>query len=315
MLFITSTRKDLNKQSNLRWILLVCLLGFGALIIILFYRGKKTPALHSTLAPLFQVLGRSTRGADIAITKLLPIDMEDEKRYGNILAVYYQSDTTDKDYIYLNKIIKNISTFAKKPFTYRVFLVDYYDPNAFALPGGIICVTKGLLSTMKSEDEIVSVLGHEMGHIENGHCFEAVKFELAARKIHMNTLGELADFTLRFFLNHSFSKTQENEADEYGYQLLLLTSYDPAGFANAFKHLYTFQTDSMQRPERSHAELVRDYFMSHPPLPLRIQEFEEKAKVWASDHQGDKRYVGTRNFAERVPFSEKAYPQEWIIVK
>ena len=55
-------------------------------------------------------------------------------------------------------------------------------PNAFALPGGVIIVTGGLLKTLKSEAELAAVLSHEMGHIELSHCLDTVRFQLLARK-------------------------------------------------------------------------------------------------------------------------------------
>jgi len=64
----------------------------------------------------------------------------------------------------------------------------------FTLPSGVILVTKGLLETMQSESELVSILAHELGHIERGHCFDVVKYELLARKIKSEKLGELAIF-------------------------------------------------------------------------------------------------------------------------
>ncbi len=72
----------------------------------------------------------------------------------------------------------------------------------------------------------MSVMAHEMGHIELGHCFNAVKFELLARKTHEETLGKIADFAVPFLLHPSFSKTQENESDEYAYNLMIESQYD-----------------------------------------------------------------------------------------
>ena len=183
----------------------------GAYFIGVLVRQKKSPPLNSTLTPLFQIFGKSTKSIDLAITKIMPIDKMDEKQYGDKIAeIYLQSaDTSNSDYKYLNKLIRNISQYAKKPFNYRVFIVPYSQPNAFALPGGVICVTDGLLHNLKTEGEIVSVLAHEMGHIENGHCLSDVKFEILSKKMQLGTLGELTGYTTNFFLRHSFSKNQE----------------------------------------------------------------------------------------------------------
>ncbi len=185
------------------------------------------------------------------------------------------------------------------------------EPNAFALPGGIICVTRGLMHNLTTEGEIVSVLGHEMGHIENGHCLSDVKFEILSRKIEMGTLGQLADFTTQYFLRHTFSKNQENEADEYGYQLILQTQYDPDQFSGAFKMLYAWEKDSIKMDVNNHSDIIRDYYMSHPPMQLRISEFSEKSKIWWDEHPSDKRYIGAVNLKNRKPFTEIVYDNEW----
>ena len=233
----------------------------------------------------------------------------DEKAYGDAIAEEYlsQTDVNDSTYMYLNALIKEVSTFSKKNFRYRVFIISTPVPNAFALPGGIICVTEGLMSTMKSEAEIVSVLLHEMGHIERGHCFDAIKFELALKKIKSPSVGALADFVINSFLHHTFSKTQENDADEYGFDLLQLTKYDPMEFSEAFKALQKEEGNENRR-----SDIVSDYLDTHPPLPLRIEKFEQSAKVWWEEHTNEKRYVGVKNLKDRISMDQQAYDAEWI---
>jgi len=300
-------------MNKLRSLVFFLLLSAGVfLIYILCIEKTKTP-LHSSFAPVFQLIGKSTSSIDRALAKVIPINEMDEKDYGNAVAMHYQrqNDSIDKNFIYLNHIIKNLSKFSKKPFIYRVFIVQYDVPNAFALPGGVICVTKGLLQTMKTEAEIVSVLSHEMGHIERGHCFDAIKYELLFKKIQSRTLGQVADFAVNLFIRHSFSKTQENDADEYGYDLVVQTQYDPSEFGAAFTELYKFETNSMKIKQNKNADPIRDYFMSHPPLPLRIEKFSEKARIWWDNNKNAKRYVGKTNLQNKVCFYEVKYVAEW----
>ena len=53
--------------------------------------------------------------------------------------------------------------------TYRFHVVDLAEPNAFALPGGPVFVTRGLLALARSEDELAGVIGHEIGHVAARH--------------------------------------------------------------------------------------------------------------------------------------------------
>ena len=281
------------------------------MVVYVLYKKKTHAPLGSSFSPAFQLLGKSTRALNIALTKILPINKMDEKAYGDAIAKSYlaAADLNDSDYVYLNKLIKDLAAFSKKGFNYRVFIISTPIPNAFALPGGVICVTKGLLTSLKSEAQIISVLAHEMGHIERGHCFDAIKYELTFKKIKSPTVGQLADFVFNLFLRHSFSKTQENDADEYGYDLLLVTKYDPMAFSDAFVEL---QNAGGKQSQRS-SSIVSDYFNTHPPLPLRILKFKQAASEWWIVNKNEnKRYVGIKNLIERKPLSELTYPDEWI---
>lgn len=296
-------------MSKIRYLFLLGLLIGGSVVVFHLYQKKAKAPLGLSFSPAFQLLGKSTSTLDIALTRILPINEMDEKAYGDAIAQSYdlQVDPQDKNYIYLNKLIKEICVFSKKSFKYRVYIVSTSIPNAFALPGGIICVTEGLMSTMRSEAQIISVLSHEMGHVERGHCFDAIKYELAMKKIHAASIGQLADLVINVFLRHSFSKTQENDADEYGYDLLLLTEYDPAEFGNAFMQLQKAQETSTVR-----RGIISDYFETHPPLQLRIEKFSQMASAWWIENKGiSVRYVGTRNLSDRIPLSTKAFSKEW----
>jgi len=291
--------------------LLLIVLG-GALVVYFLYKNKLQSPLGLSFSPAFQLLGKSTKALNTTLTRIMPINEMDEKAYGDAIATSYKSvaDLKDPDYVYLNKLLKGLSAFSTKRFNYQAFIISYPVPNAFALPGGVICVTKGLMETLKSEAQVIAVLSHELGHIERGHCFEAIKYELLFSKIKAPTIGQLADFCFNLFLRHSFSKTQENDADEYGYELLLLTKYDPMAFGAAFVELQKSEGHSESRK----SNIISDYFRTHPPLPLRILKFDEMAKAWWEEHQNtERRYVGVKNLQGRVPMTELVMPTEWII--
>jgi predicted Zn-dependent protease len=294
-------------------LLFVILAASIALIIILYNREVGTP-LQSTFAPLFQLLGEPVKGVDVAATKLLPIDEFDEKEYGDCMASYYGSraDSGGTVFIYLNSLLTTLVPFSDKPFTYRVFVLHGNIPNACALPGGVILVTEGLLDVLETEGELVSVLAHEMGHIECGHCFETVKFELLSKKIDAATVGKIADFLSTLFLRHAYSKTQEAEADAFAFKAIIRTAYSPSSVAGSFVCLERFVESSGDTSggERS-ADLLRDYFMSHPPLQLRASKYEADAKRWWTKNSGARRYVGKKNLNNRVSFLQKPWDDEW----
>lgn len=272
--------------------------------------------LRATLAPFFQLAGQATKTADGMLARVLPIDAVDEREFGEILAKRIRTGVAenDPDSVYLNELMAQLAVAAKKPFRYRVMVLPSTMPNAFALPGGTVIITRGLLTTMSSESEVMAVLSHEMGHIELGHCFNDVKFEILARKVRMESLGKLADMALDILVHHSFSKTQENEADEYSFELLCHSPYDPAAEGRAFAVFRAFVSqDPSYRKREEGVDFIRDYFSSHPPLILREQKYAGKAKIWWDRHGSEKRYIGISNLQSRLAYPRSSSdPAEWV---
>lgn len=256
--------------------------------------GKNTP----TFSALFEVAGKVPQAVDQAVGQMLPLTEEDETEMGNQLRSHYEKIYQNPSQIpaqnYVRALLKNMEGFKKKSFNYISFVIPGSQPNAMALPGGVILVTEGLLQSLKSEAELVGVLGHEMGHIELSHCFEAVKFKLLAEKTGMELPGALAALTRNLLVAHSFQKTQEDDADAYAFSLILSSTYDPKSIGDAFLRLessHSSQYDSSINP-------FRDYFSSHPPLDNRKTQYYEKARDWWSNHVGESRYRGEVNLRQ-----------------
>ena len=294
-----------------RLMFFVVIVAAGAGLASLFYIYKPKPRLDSTLAPAFQLFGHVTKGMSAALTQVMPVDSLDEKEYGEAIRLRCDSlnNPNDTDYLYVNEVMEKIKRFAKKPFQYRVYMNESGSPNAFALPGGVIFVTRGLMTTLGSESELVSILAHEMAHIELSHCLDTVRFELVAKKIGSESLGKLADFTMALLLRHSFSKTQEDDADVYAFTLLKKSTYDPAAEGKAFEAFIEYCEKNIPVKESKKAHIIRDYFMSHPPLQLRAEKFTEKGRVWWEDHHQEKRYVGKANLEKKI---RKDFADGWI---
>ena len=109
------------------------------------------------------------------------------------------------------------------PYEFRLAVSDQADPNAFALPGGLIVLTTGLLDGMRSENELAFVLGHELGHYKHRDHIEGLGRAVALGLLFAalgigdaDGLGiRVADLTLR-----GFSRAQEREADRFGLELV-----------------------------------------------------------------------------------------------
>ena len=126
-------------------------------------------------------------------------------------------------------------------------VVDMKEPNAFALPGGHIYVSRGLLAIMNSEDELAAVLGHEIGHVEGRHSAKQqtksrgwIPLQIlagiggAAASVVSPGLGgavaSMGQLPASLVLA-SYSRNQEKEADRFGQQYAAAEGWDPAALS------------------------------------------------------------------------------------
>jgi beta-barrel assembly-enhancing protease len=150
--------------------------------------------------------------------------------------------------------------------------------NAFALPGGHIFVGEGLLDIMMSEDELASVLAHEIEHVDHFHCAERVQIEAQSRKLHLEILGELAQLPIELW-QAGYSKDQELEADREGMMLAVSSSYSPYGSVKLFERFSRMEQEYVihaRTPEQEISQLaiqgLAGYFRSHPPTSERLAQ-------------------------------------------
>ncbi|MGC3997518.1 MAG: M48 family metalloprotease [Anaeromyxobacter sp.] len=129
------------------------------------------------------------------------------------------------------------------PWSFEV--VDDPSPNAFALPGGPIFVTRGLLDYLGSEAELAGVLGHEIGHVTARHSVEQLsKAELAEVGLglgmvlseRMRSVGQAAGAGLQL-LFLKFGRDDERQADELGFGYMTKHGYAPEAMARTFQML------------------------------------------------------------------------------
>lgn len=301
-------------MGKFRIVFLVMILAAGTAAGYLIYGGRLTTPRGSTLAPAYQLAGRATSSISRALTKVIPVDSLDEKEFGDAIAMSYEHQETrgDERYRYVNDLMGTVARFRKKPFLYRVYIIGDLSPNACAFPGGVILVTDGLLKTMKSEAEVMAVLSHEMGHVELSHCLDTVRFRLLAEKVGSAPIGTLADMAVNILARHTYSKTQEDDADSYAYAMLLNTAYNPAGVGGAFGSFLAYQEASGGSGFSGQAGPLREYLMTHPHLEHRKEKYSEKARIWWQKNPGARKYNGKKNLREMKAFlTGISYPGEW----
>ena len=138
----------------------------------------------------------------------------------------------------------------RRGFTYEFQIVDQWEPNAFALPGGYIFISRGLLVLANNEDELACVIGHEITHAAKRHA--------AAQQALLRAQSRLAMPFMRAKQLSAYGRDMEREADEGGQILAAAAGYDPRGMSTFLASL-----GQMERM-RTGAARVPTWFDTHP---------------------------------------------------
>ncbi len=189
---------------------------------------------------------------------------------------------------YVNQVGSKVAAHAHRKLPYRFHYVP--DPNfvnAFALPGGHVYIGAGLIALMDSEDELATVLGHEVEHIDHYHCAERVQVESRLKKI---PLGELVAIPIAVF-EAGYNKDQELEADREGTRLAVWAGYSPLGAIRMFETYERLYQEYVRRAQSPQEELssiaiqtLEGYFRSHPQPSERIEQIRN---LIVNEHWGE----------------------------
>lgn len=215
------------------------------------------------------------------------ISDDEEIQIGNALAERYVTPSRPEDVpmqVYVDQVGRKVASHARRKFIYKFHYIGEEGlVNAFALPGGHVFIGKGLIGQMETEDELASVLGHEIEHIDNYHCVE--RYQLKAK---VGDLAELVSLPMELF-QAGYGKEQELEADRDGTYLAVLAGYSPQGAVHMFKTFRQLNREYVLKAESPDQELSRvaiagivGYFRSHPLPEERIHQIERiiAAKNW-----------------------------------
>ncbi|HEY9429264.1 MAG TPA: M48 family metalloprotease [Gemmatimonadaceae bacterium] len=147
---------------------------------------------------------------------------------------------------YVSSIGLEIAKKTERPdLPWAFYVIDDASVNAFALPGGPVFVTRGILGAMNNEGELASVLGHEIGHITARHSAQQMsQQQLAALGLGLGSIlspkvaelsGVIGQGLQLLFLK--YSRDDESQADALGFRYMIQDNYDPRQMAAMFKTL------------------------------------------------------------------------------
>ena len=157
---------------------------------------------------------------------------------------------------------------------FKFVVVKGHVPNAFALPGGYIFVTRGLIEMVRfGPDETAFVLGHEMGHVIKEHPAARIATDATtSAAIRAVPIAGMAGTILKSvgakFLQSAHSRDNEFQADQLGVALGDAAGYDRSAAIQLLTQLATNVPDLQENP-------LFSYFSSHPPIPERIAEIRD----------------------------------------
>jgi predicted Zn-dependent protease len=169
---------------------------------------------------------------------------------------------------------------------YRFTVLDSQEVNAFALPGGYIYITRGLLSYLNSEAELAAVLGHEIGHVTARHAVRqqsasaatGILASVIAATTGVNGAGDLLN-TLGTALVRGYGREHELESDRLGAEYLARTGYDANAMIDVIRVLKDQENFEQQlaREEGREPRVYHGVFSTHPDNDTRLKEVVGRA--------------------------------------
>lgn len=219
-------------------------------------------------------------------------DVSLDKKLGaeNALMVEQEMGIYHHDSLYnlVNSVDKKlVSRLKENPFEFKFFLVDSPEPNAFALPGGYIYVTRGILPIVQTEDELAGIMAHEIIHVMQRHSVKQMKKGALTGLLTIpgnvlnsvtgtqigNLLNAPINFTTGAFIA-KYSRSHERESDKFGIQLAASAGYKTDALADALERLAK-EIELLTGEAEQHS-----YFSDHPFTPSRITTIKSSASLY-----------------------------------
>jgi predicted Zn-dependent protease len=267
-----------------RWLIVIGLAVMAGAGI--FYAERRKPESHVGPEAILTAVAETQREISRVPASLTRLSDEEEARIGDSMASNYSSarygwqEATDTPIEkYINAVGHHLAARAHRKLDYKFHYIPDADfVNAFSLPGGHVFIGKGLLLQMDSEDELASVLGHEIEHIDHYDCVEKVQVEVRLRNLPLSGLLQLP---IELF-QAGYGKEQELEADRDGTHLAVMAGYSPQGALRMFQVFDRLHRQYVAKSEGPSEELsqvavetIAGYFRTHP-LPrereLQVQD-------------------------------------------
>jgi predicted Zn-dependent protease len=194
---------------------------------------------------------------------------------------------------YIDSVGQKIARVCHSPevgFSYKA--IDHNSVNAFALPGGYIYITTGLLKELNAESQLAGILAHETAHVTARHIAQRITmdfligigFRVASSRAPSSAM-RVADIVNQLE-GMSFSRSQERQADTVGMDYMVKAGYTPYGMI-----------ETMEILQKQDESRTIEFFSTHPSPENRIELLKEHI---FNNRYGNTGTVGKNEFADNV---------------
>jgi beta-barrel assembly-enhancing protease len=257
--------------------------------------GKSVPASANAVVDMIADAQRDITRVPMRFTR---ISDEQEISIGRTLAANYSGVegklTPEEEALekYVQHVGGTVAAHAHRRLPYNFHLIPNRNLiNAFSLPGGPVYIGEGMLDLMETEDELASILGHEVEHIDHYHCIERMQIEAKLKNLNLDIVGQFVQIPLELW-QVGYHKDEEFEADREGVRLAVAAGYSPYGAVTLFTRLQKLSNEYIihaQTPEQELSELaiqsLEGYFRSHPQPSERLEQIN---RLIAEQHWQDR---------------------------
>ncbi len=218
------------------------------------------------------------------------VDETSEYRLGRAVAARiltsYQLAQDPKLQLYLNEVGQTVARKSSRPDTFRGYhfaVLESLEPNAFACPGGIILITRGMLKLCGNEDEVAAALAHEVAHVAHRDGVNSVVSSrwaavvadrrIAAAKERGGRAAEMAALyedsindVFKTMVTNGYSRTAEWAADQEALRSLSRAGYNPQALASLLTKMLAQENRGV------------GIYRTHPPTALRLARVNAQIK-------------------------------------
>ena len=228
----------------------------------------------------------------------LALGKDTDAQISQIYGIYENQELSD----YVNSMGSSMGKLSHRSnLAYNFKVLDTPVINAFAVPGGYVYFTRGILAYLNNEAELAGVMGHEIGHITARHSAKQYS-QATLAQIGLGAAMNLSEEFQKYagiaqfgvsMLFLKFSRDNERQADALGVEYSTKAGFDATNMANFFKTLERLHPSSAQSG-------LPEWFSTHPNPPDRIAAITRDAGTWKTKVAQTNFVVNTDKYLQTI---------------